>query len=49
MWFSRLNSILEFLGRKGESFRCSDLWDRLGGQALGYGWSMVLKATINQS
>ena len=36
--------VAETLGRMGTSFGCSDFWD-----FLGYDWSMLFKATINQS
>ena len=33
----------EALGRMGTSFGCNAFWDCLGGQTLGYDWSVVFK------
>lgn len=37
------------LGRMGSSFRRSNFWNYLGGQALSNDWSIVFESTINES
>ena len=39
----------ESLRGMGTRFPCNDSWDRFGRTSVNYDWSMVFKATINQS